>query len=153
MSASFHFRKSWGAEPTDGGARFRIWAPSQPSMSLRVAHIGADLAMRDLLSRMTQRMQGCDSLLDLKEVVQRFVPEIAPSLAGSLYLIDPAHNAVVVACSWLEPSHSRPEFSPLACWALRRGLPHRPSGDQIGPTSWSSLSVSCATARVARSIT
>lgn len=91
----------------------------------------ADLAMRDLLSRMTQRMQGCDSLLDLKEVIQRFVPEIAPSLAGSLYLLDPEHNAVVVACSWLDPIHSRADFSPLSCWALRRGLPHRPSGAQI----------------------
>ena len=35
-----------------------------------------DRAVRDLLSRMTQRMQGCDTLLDLREVVQCFVPEI-----------------------------------------------------------------------------
>lgn len=88
----------------------------------------ADMAMRDLLSRMTQRMQGCDTLFDLKEVIQRFVPEIAPSLAGRLYLLDERRNAVVEACSWLDPQHSRREFSPLACWALRRALPHRPSG-------------------------
>jgi len=90
-----------------------------------------DLALRDLLSRMTQRMQGCDTLLDLKEVVRRFVPEVAPALAGRLYLLDPARNAVVEACSWSEPRHSRAEFAPIACWALRRGLPHRPAGDQI----------------------
>jgi diguanylate cyclase (GGDEF)-like protein len=91
----------------------------------------ADLALRDLLSRMTQRMQGCDTLLDLKEVVQRFVPEIAPGLAGRLYLLDPSRNAVVAACSWLNPRLSREEFSPMACWALRRGLPHRPAGEQV----------------------
>jgi len=90
-----------------------------------------DLAMRDLLSRMTQRMQGCDTLLDLKEVVRRFVPEIAPELAGRLYLLDSRRNAVVEACSWQEPRRSHPEFSPLACWALRRGLPHRPAGGHI----------------------
>lgn len=91
----------------------------------------ADRAVRDLLSRMTQRMQGCDTLLDLKEVVQRFVPEIAPEFAGRLYLVDPARNAVVEACNWLEPVHSSPEFSPLSCWAMRRGLAHRPSGEAI----------------------
>ena len=91
----------------------------------------ADLALRDLLSRMTQRMQGCDTLLDLKEVIQRFVPEIAPGLAGRLYLLDPDRNAVVEAVSWLDPKHSRAEFAPMACWALRRGLPHRPAGERV----------------------
>ncbi|HEX8058872.1 MAG TPA: diguanylate cyclase [Novosphingobium sp.] len=91
----------------------------------------ADRAVRDLLSRMTQRMQGCDTLSDLREVVQRFVPEIAPELAGRLYLVDQARNAVVESCSWLEPHHSTPEFSTLSCWALRRGLAHRPSGENV----------------------
>lgn len=90
-----------------------------------------DQAMSDLLSRMTQRMQGCDTQLDLKEVIQRFIPQIAPELAGRLYLLDPARNAVTEACSWLEPTHSANEFSPLSCWALRRGLPHRPAGDNV----------------------
>lgn len=89
----------------------------------------ADLAMRDLLSRMTQRMQGCDTLGDLTQVVRRFVPEIAPNLAGRLYLID--GPAAAEACGWLDPRHSRTEFSAMACWALRRGLPHRPQGDVI----------------------
>lgn len=91
----------------------------------------ADRLMRDLLSRMTQRMQGCDTLLDLTEVVQRFVPEIAPDLAGRLYLLDSPRNAVVEACSWLDPVHSRAEFPPIACWALRRGLSHRPAGENV----------------------
>jgi diguanylate cyclase (GGDEF)-like protein len=91
----------------------------------------SDIAIRDLLARMTQRMQGCDSLTDLKDVVRRFVPEITPTLAGRLYLLDDARKAVIEACNWLGPKHSRGEFPPLACWALRRGLPHRPDGDTI----------------------
>jgi diguanylate cyclase (GGDEF)-like protein len=90
-----------------------------------------DQAMRNLLSRMTQRMQTCDTLLDLKEVIQRFVPEIAPTLAGRLYLLDSERNAVIEACNWSNPVHSRVEFSPLACWALRRSLPHRPAGAHV----------------------
>jgi len=90
-----------------------------------------DRAIRDLLSRMTQRMQGCDTSHDLKGIVQRFVPEIAPSLAGRFYLRDEDHGGMVEACSWAGPLHSRPAFPALACWALRRGALHRPSGLSI----------------------
>ena len=90
-----------------------------------------DRNVRDLLSRMTQRMQSCDSLQDLQEIVCRFVPEIAPDLAGRLYLVDKARNAVAEACNWLTPRHSRTEFAPISCWALRRGLAHRPAGDAV----------------------
>lgn len=91
----------------------------------------ADRTMRDLLSRMTQRMQGCDTLHDLKEVVQRFVPEIAPELPGRLYLLDKQQGVVVETCSWLGPVRSSSQFSALSCWALRRGLRHRPAGGNV----------------------
>ncbi len=90
-----------------------------------------DRTARDILSRMTQRMQGCATVLDLKEVVQCFMPEIAPRLAGRLYLLDPSRQSLVELCSWLSPAHSRESFSPIACWALRRGVPHRPNGEAI----------------------
>ncbi|BBC72837.1 conserved hypothetical protein [Altererythrobacter sp. B11] len=90
-----------------------------------------DQAIRDLLSRMTQRMQGCDSMKDLYSVVERFMPAIAPACAGRLYTLDAKRNAMVEACAWLEPQHSVAEFPPLACWALRRGVPHRPSGTHV----------------------
>jgi diguanylate cyclase (GGDEF)-like protein len=91
----------------------------------------SDRALRDLLSRMTQRMQGSDSLEDLKEVVRCFVPEIAPELAGRFYVMDPARDVAVEACQWGTPGQSQPEFSPTSCWAIRRGLPHRSAGAAI----------------------
>jgi diguanylate cyclase (GGDEF)-like protein len=91
----------------------------------------ADRDLRDLLSRMTQRMQASDTLEDLTLVVSRFTPQIARGYAGRLYLLNEKRQAMVQACAWSEPSHSETEFSTLACWALRRGLPHRPSGDCI----------------------
>lgn len=91
----------------------------------------ADQAMRALLSRMAQRMQGCDTMHDLERVVAGFMPEIAPNLAGRLYRLDESRNVMVERCSWLAPSHSRPEFSPMACWALQRGDLHRPRGQSI----------------------
>jgi diguanylate cyclase (GGDEF)-like protein len=90
-----------------------------------------DRALRDLLSRMTQRMQGCDDIADLKRVVRRFAPEVVPHLAGRLYLLDRDRNALVEACSWLDPRSSEPEFAPTACWALRRNGEHRATGAVI----------------------
>jgi diguanylate cyclase (GGDEF)-like protein len=91
----------------------------------------ADRKMRDLLSRMTQRMQGSDTLHDLKEVIRRFIPQIVPEMPGRLYLLDKESNLVVEACSWLGPVRSSPRFSAISCWALRRGLRHRPAGDTV----------------------
>jgi diguanylate cyclase (GGDEF)-like protein len=90
-----------------------------------------DSRVRDLLSRMTQRMQGCETMEDLLTVVARFAPEIAPDLPGRLYLLDAARKVMVEATCWLGPVHSRAEFSPLACWALARGALHRPLGDVV----------------------
>jgi diguanylate cyclase (GGDEF)-like protein len=87
-----------------------------------------DRRLRDLLARMTQRMQASDTLDDLKGVITRFIPEIAPTYAGRLYLLDERRQVMAEACAWSQPLHSRPEFSPLACWGLRRGVPHRPAG-------------------------
>jgi diguanylate cyclase (GGDEF)-like protein len=95
------------------------------------AERNADLAMRSLLSRMTQRMQGCETIQALEQVVERFIPKIAPELAGRLYLLDDRRDALVETCSWLGPIHSRPEFPPTACWALQRSDLHRPRGASI----------------------
>src|SRR3569623_1854266 len=91
----------------------------------------ADIAMRDMLSRMTQRLQGCDSMSDLPRIVTRFAPEVVPSRAGRLYLLDERRNAVAEACNWLDPVHSQREFAPTSCWGLRRGLPHRPASRAV----------------------
>ena len=91
----------------------------------------ADRMMRDLISRLTQRLQGCDSVDDLVDVVRRFAPEIAPDFPGRLYIHDNRRNAMTQACDWLSPAVSRVEFPPSACWALRRGQTHRPSGEMV----------------------
>jgi diguanylate cyclase (GGDEF)-like protein len=88
----------------------------------------ADLEMRSLLSRMTQRMQGCETMGALERVIENFMPEIAPGYAGRLYLLDPRRNMLVETCAWLGPVHSQAEFLPSACWALQRSDLHRPAG-------------------------
>ncbi|MBC2778057.1 sensor domain-containing diguanylate cyclase [Parasphingopyxis marina] len=91
----------------------------------------ADRAARDLLSRMIQRMQGCQTMADLNGIVERFAPQIIPSHAGRLYVLDGARRVMAESCSWLDPRHSGAEFPLNSCWALRRGVMHKPLGDDI----------------------
>lgn len=86
----------------------------------------ADWAVRDLLARMTQRLQGCESVDDLYRVVQLFAPKIAPDLAGRLFILDERHARMACAAQWLTPHGSNLAFSPDDCWALRRGQIHSP---------------------------
>jgi diguanylate cyclase (GGDEF)-like protein len=91
----------------------------------------ADHALRDLLARMTQRLQGCDAIADIAEVVQLFAAELAPAFAGRLYVQDDKGQTMAEAGSWLEPTRSAPNFPVGDCWALRRGQLHRPAGQRI----------------------
>lgn len=91
----------------------------------------ADRVQRDLLARMTQRLQGCDSIGDLADVVRRFAPEFAPDHAGLLYVYDESRGLMAEAAGWQEPHHSPSQFPPGECWALRRGQLHRPAGAKV----------------------
>ena len=46
MTAGFHFPKCWGAEPVGDGTRFRLWAPLQERISVRLEDTGTELPMR-----------------------------------------------------------------------------------------------------------
>ncbi|WP_404478240.1 diguanylate cyclase [Novosphingobium sp. BL-52-GroH] len=96
----------------------------------------ADWAVRDLLARMTQRLQGCESVSDLFAVVRLFAPEIAPNLAGRLYTLDNRMKLMVCAAEWPGAQGRGPQgtdaaFGPDDCWALRRGQVHAPGGEMV----------------------
>lgn len=91
----------------------------------------ADLAMRELLARMTQRLQGCAAVEDVMNVVRLFAPEIAPAFAGRLYVHDEDTGLMTQGCEWRAPKGSVEQFRFTECWALRRGQTHRPGGTMI----------------------
>jgi 1,4-alpha-glucan branching enzyme len=45
VTACHRFRKSWGAEPIEGGTLFRLWAPSQERVLLRPSERSQDVTM------------------------------------------------------------------------------------------------------------
>ncbi|CCJ71150.1 FIG00553759: hypothetical protein [Cronobacter condimenti 1330] len=81
----------------------------------------ADWAIRRLLSRMTQRLQGSESRSDIIELARLFAPQIAPGLAGRLYVLDTRDNLMTCAARWLDATGGDSAFTPDECWALRRG--------------------------------
>lgn len=86
----------------------------------------ADWAIRELLARMTQRLQGCESVEDVLNVARLFAPSIAPGIAGRLYLLEHAPWQMRCAAEWLNPQGEPDPFHPDQCWAVRRGQSHPP---------------------------
>lgn len=86
----------------------------------------ADWAVRELLARMTQRLQGCENIADVINVAELFAPNIAPGVAGRLYILDREAWEMRSAAEWLSPEGEKEPFHPDACWAVRRGQSHPP---------------------------
>lgn len=86
----------------------------------------ADWAVRELLARMTQRLQGCESFDDVVKVAELFAPNIAPDIPGRLYILETDPWQMRCVAQWLSPPDEPEVFYPDNCWAVRRGLGHPP---------------------------
>lgn len=86
----------------------------------------ADWAIRELLARMTQRLQGCENFNDVINVAELFAPNIAPGIAGRLYILDREPWQMRSVAQWLSPIGEETTFHPDECWAVRRGQSHPP---------------------------
>lgn len=87
-----------------------------------------DQRAKDSILQMMHRLQACETLDELAEIVACFAPQTLPGLAGKLYVYDHHRNALWPASNWHSPKHSADSFPPTACWGLRRGHPHVSNG-------------------------
>ncbi|MDB5686135.1 MAG: sensor diguanylate cyclase [Rhizorhabdus sp.] len=83
-----------------------------------------DQLVKDRLSRMMHRMQGCASEAELADVVARFAPQVFPDLAGHLFVHERAGGMLSAIGSWGDPGGSEAAFAAARCWGLRRGHMH-----------------------------
>ena len=86
----------------------------------------ANWAIRELLARMTQRLQGCENFDDVINVAELFAPNIAPGVAGRLFVLDRDPWQMRCVAEWLSPEGKASPFHPDECWAVRRGQSHPP---------------------------
>lgn len=83
-----------------------------------------EVKMKDLFLQMMHRLQACQRLEELSDVVSIFAPHIFPDLSGGLYVINEQRTALKQVGFWKTPQTSLPEFSPHTCWGFRRGCAH-----------------------------
>ncbi len=83
-----------------------------------------DLKMKDLILQMMHRMQACQKVPEIAEVVGRFSPQIFPELGGALFVRNEANTLVTRVGAWKLPEEMAASFDPEECWGLRRGQPH-----------------------------
>ena len=85
----------------------------------------ADWAVRELLARMTQRLQGCESFEDVVKVAELSPPISRRTFPADCIFLIPIRQMRCVA-QWLSPPDEAAVFYPDKCWAVRRGLSHPP---------------------------
>lgn len=85
---------------------------------------------------MTQRLQGCENFADVINVAQLFAPNIAPGVAGRLYILDREPWQMRCVAEWLSPQGKADAFHPDECWAVRRGQSHpRSTASRTSPAT------------------
>ncbi|HEU4402918.1 MAG TPA: diguanylate cyclase [Candidatus Polarisedimenticolia bacterium] len=89
----------------------------------------------ELLNRMGELLQACDTLEEAYAVTGRLVCQLFPDESGSLGVFNVSRNLIESVSAWglHAPGAETEPFRPEACWALRRGRPYIVTGDGSGP--------------------
>lgn len=84
-----------------------------------------DLKMKNLILQLMYRMQACQTVEEVSQVVARFCPQIFPELGGGFFLRDGVSGTLHLVTSWGWPEAATANFEQDRCWALRRGRAHQ----------------------------
>jgi diguanylate cyclase (GGDEF)-like protein/PAS domain S-box-containing protein len=77
------------------------------------------------LSEMGDLLECCESETESGQVICRFIRMVMPeATCGSLYTFRASRNLLGTVNSWGDKDDHLDNFSPSACWGLRRGCPH-----------------------------
>jgi diguanylate cyclase (GGDEF)-like protein len=79
----------------------------------------------DLLGEMGEMLQAAAAAEQAQAIIAHYAGQLFPDCAGAVYLLRASRNLLEAVVRWgPEPPPER-DFTPDACWALRRGRPHR----------------------------
>jgi diguanylate cyclase (GGDEF)-like protein len=73
-----------------------------------------------LLNEMGDLLQSCVAIENVYMIVKQFGVELFPEQSGALYILEPDVNILEVVSTWGNNPARETEFTPDACWALRR---------------------------------
>jgi len=79
-----------------------------------------------LMLQMGELLSACRSVDEATEVVRRLAPQFFTRESGAICILNESQNFLEAQVAWGgNPVLSGKTFGPDACWALRRGKPHR----------------------------
>ncbi len=76
------------------------------------------------LNEMGEQLQSCHTIAEACAIGAQYIQRICPTSHGALYLINASRNFAEATEMWGDPPYTREVFTPLSCWAIRRGRQH-----------------------------
>ncbi len=76
------------------------------------------------LGEMAHRLQAARTDAELAQIIDCFVPQVLPGVAGALYAHNNSRNLLVRLADWGVGDALPENFGPDECWALRLGQGH-----------------------------
>lgn len=118
-----------------------ISAIKQSEQALQQANSALELHLKDLrqrndemlmLSETSDFLQACRTIEEACSVILTLVEPLFPDCSGSFHITCASRNRVESVARWGDSLHSRDDFPPHDCWALRRGRWHSIPPSQPG---------------------
>jgi len=76
------------------------------------------------LIEMGEHLQNCQTIKEACTISTQYIEQMFSYSHGALYLINSSKNLAEAFEMWGEPPNTERLFTPLNCWAVRRGRPH-----------------------------
>ena len=86
-----------------------------------IAEIGQTNKEINLLGRMVELLQICQTPDEAYEIIAQCGRALFPELSGALYILNDSNNLLTAACQWGDTLETDQIFNPNDCWALRQG--------------------------------
>jgi diguanylate cyclase (GGDEF)-like protein/PAS domain S-box-containing protein len=77
-----------------------------------------------LVSEMSDMLQSCQTAAEVRSVIDEYAPHLFPFDSGAVSVINASRTMVEAVSTWGAQQSRDRVFSPVDCWALRRGQIH-----------------------------
>lgn len=99
---------------------------ARTEQKLKRAHNNLELHHKNfrLLSEMSDRLQLCHEMEEIKPVVSHYLRQLFSTDSGALFVYNHSRSLVESVVTWGDESCGEPVFKHDDCWALRQGRLH-----------------------------
>jgi PAS fold/GAF domain len=120
----------------DVGARKRAEEQLQAAnakLGAWVAELERRADVTSVTNEMADLLQSCRTMKEFYQVVARYCGRIFDREPGAMFVVNASRSALEMVASWGGAAPAERVFPPDACWALRRGKPHKAGDGSLGP--------------------